>query len=465
MDPRPRPPELVAAAEPQRLRRPGHRAADARTRRARRPDRRAAARPRHDPGAPRLLRHRAGRFRRAQRRGGHGRAGRLGGFRPPGLAGPRLAGLRQARRRLLRGAARGVRGQLDVPDEPAARGRPDRLRRRRRGGGRHPGRVARRPPGGAVGRPGLAGRPDRGAAGRGRHLEAADPRRAVRPVQPARPRDPLGRRPVRDGHHLQLRRAHDDRREHLGVAGTLRPLAGQEQQRAGRDRLPAGGHRDQSGGVRPLHRPRLGCRADRPAHVVRRFRGPPLRPPRRRGRRRLGGAAQGPLQHLLGAVVGVAGQPVQRPAEPVRGGRGVLEPQVHALSGRFGAQGPGPPAAGGSGAARLQRLPLRPGGHRAAGPRQPLAGTAAEDQGGLRGQGPGPLPHPDGRVARRDAAARPGDGIRPEPPPRDVAVPGPLPRRGPGRAGPVRVRRPLAAQRVGPAQHQRGRLPARLRQP
>jgi hypothetical protein len=102
----------------------------------------------------------------------------------------------------------------------------------------------------------------------------------------------------------------------------LRGVEGQAEQRAERHRLPAGGHRDQPGRLRPLHRPGLGARAGRPAGLVRGLRGPPLRAARPGGRGGVGGAAQGAVQHLLGAVVGVPGQPVHRAARAERGGRG-----------------------------------------------------------------------------------------------------------------------------------------------
>ncbi|GAA3113781.1 hypothetical protein GCM10020254_70170 [Streptomyces goshikiensis] len=153
-----------------------------------------------------------------------------------------------------------------------------------------------------------------------------------------------------------------------------------------------------------------------------------------------------------------------RPDLTTVGGR-ALEPQVHAVSGGFGAQGPGPPAEGEAGPARVQRLPLRPRGHRPAGTREPFAGAAPEDQGGVRGQGPGCLPETDGPVAGRRAGAGRAGRLRSELPAGQLAGSGPLLGRGRGRAGPVRIRRALDPERVGPARHQRGRLPARLREP
>ena len=123
LDPGAAPPAVVAAAEHDRLRRPGqprtaahaHRAGPAHRRRLRELGMRA--------GAARLLRYRPGRLRRPQPGRPHRSAGHLVRAEAARLARPAHRRLPRGRRRLLPAPAGAVRHRRPLQDGPAARGR------------------------------------------------------------------------------------------------------------------------------------------------------------------------------------------------------------------------------------------------------------------------------------------------------------------------------------------------------
>ena len=178
---------------------------------------RPAARAGHDPGAARLLRHRAAGLRGPEpRRRARGPAGHLGRLQAARLAGPAHRGLRRVAAAFYRApdaSCSATRTMYkmdllheggnpgDVPVGEAARARDE--------------RAADRPSRCRSGRC-SAGRTTR----RRRSLDAVDRsqavhrRRAVRPLHGHGPGERLARHAVRLRQHLELRRPHHDRRQH-----------------------------------------------------------------------------------------------------------------------------------------------------------------------------------------------------------------------------------------------------------
>lgn len=119
----PGPPAVVAAPEHVRVRRPRVAAAPRPACGARPQSRPPDPRTRHDPGAPRLLRHRPARLRRPEPGRAHSPPGRLGRLHAPRLARPARPALRQDRGDVLPRAERIARRHRHVQARPAARGR------------------------------------------------------------------------------------------------------------------------------------------------------------------------------------------------------------------------------------------------------------------------------------------------------------------------------------------------------